>query len=61
MVKQCYFCGKTKRVGFSVSHSHKKSKRDFSPNLFKKMLFIPGLGKEIEVKICASCLKKIGR
>lgn len=60
MMKQCYFCGKTKSVGCLVSHSNKKSKRTFSPNLFNKSIFIPELGKELKVLICASCLKKIG-
>jgi large subunit ribosomal protein L28 len=60
-VKQCYFCGKTKAVGSWVSHSHKKSKRNFFPNLFNKSIFLPDSGKEIKVKICADCLKKIGR
>jgi len=60
-MKTCDFCGKKKSVGFGVSHSHKKSKRSFFPNVFKKSIFVPNFGKELKVKICAACLKRIGR
>lgn len=58
MMKMCYFCQKRTKRGYSVSFSHKKSKRKFLPNLLNKTLFLNG--QKIRVKICASCLKKIG-
>ena len=58
-MKQCDFCGKASKAGNAVSHSHKKTKRTFNPNLFNKVLDVSG--KKIKVKICANCLKKIGK
>jgi large subunit ribosomal protein L28 len=58
-MKQCYFCGKKQAVGFAVSHSHKKSKRRFLPNLINKNIVVGE--KKIRVKVCTDCLKKIGK
>ncbi len=51
----CDICGKKTTFGNNVSHSHKKTKRVFKPNLQKARVRINGKIKN--VKICASCLK----
>jgi large subunit ribosomal protein L28 len=48
-------CGKTPRTGYSVSHSHHKTKRRFNPNLQKIRAMIGGTVRRVTV--CTSCLK----
>ncbi len=55
MSRICEICGKKTIFGNSVSHSHKKTKRVFKPNLHKTKVEIKGKVKT--VNICASCLK----
>jgi len=58
-MKQCFKCKKVQQAGNLVSHSHKKSKRNFLPNLQKRTLKV-GENK-IKVTLCTSCLKKVGK
>lgn len=55
MSRQCEFCGKKPEVGHNVSHSHRKTKTRWLPNLSFKRLLINGL--LMRVRICTSCLK----
>lgn len=48
-------------VGNSVSHSNKKTKRRFFPNLQTKKLYIPELDKTITLKISTSALRTIDK
>lgn len=54
MSRICEICGKKTAFGNSVSHSHKKTKRTFKPNIHKAK--IEYKGKVRTVNICASCL-----
>ena len=58
-MKQCFICKKVQKSGFCVSHSHKKNKRSFIPNLHSRTLKVKD--EKIKVKICTSCLKNIGK
>lgn len=53
----CNICNKKTRSGNSVSHSHKKTKRKFLPNIQTKKILQDGKIKK--VRVCTSCLKKI--
>lgn len=55
MARKCYICGKQTSSGNNVSHSHKKIKRVFKPNIHKTKIEINGKTKQ--VKICTKCLK----
>ncbi len=55
MAKRCDICGKGPLVGNNVSHSHKKTKRVFRPNIQKIKAEIDGKVKRIN--ICSKCLK----
>ena len=59
MAVQCEICGKKPGFGHNVSHSHRKTKRRWLPNLQKKKISVEG--KETRVKICAKCLKSRGK
>ncbi len=42
MAAQCELTGKRRQIGNSVSHSHRRVKRDWKPNLQTKTLIING-------------------
>jgi large subunit ribosomal protein L28 len=57
MSKVCEKCGKGPQVGMNVSHSHRRTKRRFLPNLTKQKVFDVKTGKSVKTKICTKCLK----
>ena len=48
-------------VGNNVSHSNRKTKRRFYPNLITKKFFIPEEDNFITLKICAAALRTINK
>jgi large subunit ribosomal protein L28 len=57
----CEITGKGSMKGNKVSHSNRKTKRLFRPNLQKKTFFIPEEGREITLKVSAEGLKHINK
>jgi large subunit ribosomal protein L28 len=53
MSVECNICGKKPITGHNVSHSHRKTKRRWLPNL---QWFTPE-GETKRVKVCAKCIK----
>jgi large subunit ribosomal protein L28 len=56
MARRCDFCGKQTTFGNTISHSHRKTKRKWLPNLVEMKARI--LGEVKKVKVCTKCLKK---
>lgn len=54
MSAKCDICGKGPSTGFNVSHSHKKTKRRWLPNLHSMKINKNGSVKR--AKVCSSCL-----
>ena len=54
MARMCEITGKTAITGNKVSHSNRKTKRKFRPNLQTKTFFIPEENRNITLKISAS-------
>jgi len=48
-------------VGNNVSHSNRKTKRKFNPNLQTKKFFIPESGEWITLKVSTSALRTIDK
>ena len=48
-------------VGNNVSHSNRKTKRKFYPNLQTKKFFIPESGEWVTLKVSASALRTIDK
>ena len=46
-------------TGNSVSHSNRKTKRKFYPNLQKKKFYVPELDEYIELKVSTSAIRTI--
>ncbi|MDI3534531.1 MAG: large subunit ribosomal protein [Thermosediminibacterales bacterium] len=55
MSKKCEICGKSTVSGNTISHSHIKSKRKWSPNIKKVRAIVDGTPKRINV--CTRCLR----
>jgi large subunit ribosomal protein L28 len=61
MSRVCQLTGKSVMVGNNVSHSNRKTKRRFYPNLLTKKFFIPEEDNFITLKICAAALRTINK
>lgn len=61
MSKVCQITGKKVIVGNKVSHSNVKTKRTFSPNLFKKKFYLPSEDKWVVLKVSAQGLRTINK
>jgi large subunit ribosomal protein L28 len=56
---RCELTGKTRQIGHRVSHSNRKTKRRFLPNLLKVTLMSDSLGRSVRMRICANALKTV--
>ncbi|MFN8254744.1 MAG: 50S ribosomal protein L28 [Bacteroidales bacterium] len=61
MSKICQVTGKKLMVGNNVSHSKKRTKRRFYPNLFVKKFFLPEENRWITLKLSAAGLRTINK
>ena len=55
MAKRCDICGKGPVTGNNVSHSHKKSRRRWLPNLQRVRVLVEG--QATHKKVCTNCIK----
>jgi large subunit ribosomal protein L28 len=61
MARICEITGKTYMKGNKVSHSNKKSKRVFNPNLQTKTFYIPEEDRYITLKVSTSGMRTINK
>lgn len=61
MSKICELTGKRPITGHNVSHSNRKTKRWFRPNIQKKRFFIPEEDRWITLKLSMSALRTIDK
>jgi len=61
MSRVCQITGKKVMTGNSVSHSNRKTKRKFYPNLFSKKFYIAEEDKWITLKVSAKGIKTINK
>ena len=61
MAKRCQLTGKGPMSGNRVSHSHKKTRRRFLPNLQTKRLYIPELDRWVRLKLSTRALRTVTR
>jgi len=52
---KCQNCGKGIMYGHNVSHSKRRTRRIFKPNLHKVKILVGGISKRM--KLCAKCLR----
>jgi len=61
MSKVCQITGKKVIVGNNVSHSNRKTKRTFEPNLFDKKFYIPEEDRWINLRVSANGIRTINK
>ena len=61
MPRRCAITGKGGMSGNNVSHAHNKTKRRQLPNLQKKKIYVPELGRSVRVRVSTSALRTITR
>lgn len=61
MARICEITGKTAITGNSVSHSNKKTKRRFSPNIQNKTFFVAEENREITLRVSAEGLRHMNK
>ncbi len=60
-MKACEITGKTAMVGNNVSHSNRRTKRTFAPNLKTKRFWLEDEGRWITLKVSTSGIKTINK
>ncbi len=61
MARRCAITGKRPLTGYNVSHAHNKTKKRQLPNLQRKKIFVPELGRSVKLRISASALRSIDK
>jgi len=59
MSRRCELTGKAAQVGHKVSHSNRKTKRRFLPNLLSVTVMSDALGRSLRLRVSANALKTI--
>ncbi len=59
MARRCELTGKAVQSGHLVSHSNRKTKRKFLPNLCSVTLQSDALGRAVRLRIAASALRSV--
>ncbi|MGC8464930.1 MAG: 50S ribosomal protein L28 [Acidimicrobiales bacterium] len=55
MAAVCDLCGKKPYFGMSLSHSHRRNKRRFNPNIQRVRAIVGSTPKRLNV--CTSCIR----
>jgi len=61
MSRICQITGKKAVVGNNVSHSKRRTKRTFLPNLFDKKFFLPEENRWISLRLSAAGIRNISK
>jgi large subunit ribosomal protein L28 len=59
MSRRCELTGKNRQIGHKVSHSNRKTKRRFQPNLLNVTLMSDTLGRSIKMRVSAHAFKTV--
>jgi large subunit ribosomal protein L28 len=55
----CQVTGKVPGFGHNISHSHRRTKRRFDPNVQKRTYFVPSLRRNVTLNVSAKGIKVI--
>ena len=59
MAAVCQVTGAVPGFGHNISHSHRRTKRRFDPNIQRKTYFVPSLRRSITINVSAKGIKVI--
>jgi large subunit ribosomal protein L28 len=57
----CQVTGRTVGFGNTVSHSHRRTRRRWLPNIQTKTYFLPSEGRRVKLRVSAKGIKVIDR
>ncbi len=61
MSRICQITGKHVITGNAVSHSHRKTRRTFAPNLQERKYFIPEEDRTVKLRVSAAGMRTISK
>lgn len=61
MSRKCSITGKKPMSGNNVSHAHNKTRRMQLPNIQKKRIYVPELGRFVRLSISTRALRSISK
>ena len=61
MSSRCQVTGRTVGFGNTVSHSHRRSRRRWSPNIQVKTYFLPSEDRRVKLRVSTKGIKVIDR
>ena len=61
MASKCEVCGKGPSWGMSVSHSHRRTKRRWNPNIQRQRFWLPSEKRWISLTVSAKGIKTINK
>jgi len=61
MSNVCQVTGRRPTTGFTVSHSHRRNKRWFKPNIQKKKFYVPNEKRHVTLMVSTKGIKIINK
>ena len=61
MASVCEVCGKKPQFGMRLSHSHRRTKRRWNPNVQRRRYFVPSEGRYVRLNVSTTGIKIIDR
>ena len=61
MSRVCQITGKKVMVGNNVSHSKRRTRRTFQPNLFDKKFYLPEEDRYVQLRVSAAGIRTINK
>jgi large subunit ribosomal protein L28 len=61
MSAHCQVTGRSPSFGNAVSHSHRRTRRRWNPNIHMKTYFLPSEGRRVKLRVSAKGIKVINR
>ena len=61
MSRKCSITGKKPMAGNNISHAHNTTRRMQLPNIKKKRIFVPELGRHVRIKLSTRALRSVSK
>ncbi|MFE9427438.1 50S ribosomal protein L28 [Kitasatospora sp. NPDC006697] len=59
MSAHCQLTGRKPGFGNAISHSHRRTRRRFDPNVQQKRYWVPSLGRHVRLTLSAKAVKTV--
>ncbi|AKT51131.1 50S ribosomal protein L28 [Arsenicicoccus sp. oral taxon 190] len=61
MSHHCQLTGAQPRFGNTISHSHRRTRRRFDPNIQRRTYWAPSLGRSVTLRLSTRAIQTIDR